>query len=169
MNIKGEIGKLLIESMRLRLVSDVTVGSFLSGGIDSSAVSGLASHLSNTPIKTLSIIFKEKKFDESEYSTLVAQEFGTNHQNLLLEESDLLKALPKAISAMDQPTLDGINTFLISQCAREAGLKVVLSGLGGDELFAGYDSFKILPALMNWEKIMRTLPRFLQSFTGKCL
>lgn len=165
-NIKEEIGKRLVESVRLRLVSDVPVGSFLSGGIDSSAVSGLASHLSDIPIKTLSIIFKEKEFDESEYSSLVAHEFHTDHSCLPLEEADLLSALPAAIAAMDQPTVDGINTYLISRCARESGLKVVLSGLGGDELFAGYDSFRVLPVLMRWEKSARALPRLLQKLAG---
>ncbi|MFQ5673005.1 MAG: asparagine synthase (glutamine-hydrolyzing) [Nitrospinales bacterium] len=165
-NIKEEIGRRLVESVRLRLVSDVPVGSFLSGGIDSSAISGLASDLSDIPIKTLSIVFKEKEFDESEYSSLVAHEFGTDHHCLPLEESDLLDALPTAIAAMDQPTVDGVNTYLISRCARESGLKVVLSGLGGDELFAGYDSFRILPLLMRWEKKMRALPRLLQNLAG---
>lgn len=164
--VHEKIRESLVEAVRLRMVSDVPVGTFLSGGIDSSVVSVLSSYLNEKPINTLSVVFREPEFDESKYSSLIAQELNSNHKNLQLDESDLLAALPQAIGAMDQPTVDGINTYLISRCARESGLKVVLSGVGGDELFAGYDSFRVLPKLLRWEKALRALPRRFQTLAG---
>jgi asparagine synthase (glutamine-hydrolysing) len=165
-NIQSEVTELIKESVALQMVSDVPLGAFLSGGIDSSAVTGILSQLHNLPVKTLSIVFKEKEYDESEYSGLVAMRFATDHHILHLGESDLLNALPNAISAMDQPTIDGINTYLISRSAREAGLTVALSGLGGDELFGGYDSFRTLPKLSELGKLIRLLPASLQHLAG---
>ncbi len=155
----------LEEAVRFRLVADVPLGAFLSGGIDSGAVVALMSASGNPP-KTLSVIFKEKSFDESEYSSQVADAFGTQHQDILLTQDELLNILPDAVSAMDQPTVDGINTYIISKFAREAGLTVALSGLGGDELFAGYDSFRMIPKLLRLEELATPLPRFLRNFAG---
>lgn len=158
-NIEGQISHHLQEAVRLRMVSDVPLGAFLSGGIDSSAVASLMTEFPGEAVKTLSVIFEEKQFDESEYSSLVAKALGTEHHVIPLQESDFLAALPHAIAAMDQPTVDGINTYIISRAARDLGLKVVLSGLGGDELFAGYDSFKMLPRLTSLEKRLQLFPR----------
>tara|TARA_B100000686_G_C16789488_1_gene977628 strand:+ start:1090 stop:2988 length:1899 start_codon:yes stop_codon:yes gene_type:complete len=152
------IREILIESVRYRLVSDVPVGTFLSGGIDSSSIASVLSYLKGKNIKTLSVIFKERAFDESMFSDQIAKVFHTSHQKLLIENGDLLEALPSAISAMDQPTVDGINTFLISRAARRSGMKVILSGLGGDELFAGYDSFFQVPSLNRWSKAIKAIP-----------
>ena len=149
----------LKESVKLRQISDVSLGAFLSGGIDSSAVVSLMHQESDSPVETLSVVFKEPDYDESAYSEKVALQMGTRHRTLELDESDLVNALPEAISAMDQPTVDGINTFLISKCARQAGWKVALSGIGGDELFGGYGSFSLLPKLSVFEKYLRALPR----------
>jgi len=146
---------LLEDSVRLRMVSDVPIGAFLSGGIDSSAVVSLMSRVAEVPIKTISLSFEEKKFDESNYATRIAQIFGTEHRNITITEGDLLSSLPDALKAMDQPTVDGINTYFVSKFAKDAGLTVALSGLGGDELFAGYESFRAVPRMQrfyNWEK-----------------
>lgn len=161
-----QVTELISESIRLQMVSDVPLGAFLSGGIDSSAVTGILTRLHKLPVKTLSIVFNEKEFDESKYSELVASRFATDHHILRLDEGDLLKALPKAINAMDQPTIDGINTYLISLSARQAGLTVALSGLGGDELFCGYDSFKMVPKLLKLEGLLRSLPQGVQRMAG---
>ncbi len=167
---EGEsIQELLHESVRFRQVSDVPMGAFLSGGIDSSAI---VSHMANTsdePIDTLTIGFKEKEFDESEHSAEISRLFKTRHKLLTLDEEQLLDALPSAISAMDQPTMDGINTFLISRAANEAGLKVVLSGLGGDELFGGYPSFQLVPNLLEKKKWLQHYPKFLLNLGTKML
>ena len=114
--------------------------------------------MSNTleePITTISIGFREKEFDESEYSAEISRLYKTKHQLLTLDEEQLLEALPKAINAMDQPTIDGINTYVISRAAKEAGLKVVLSGLGGDELFGGYPSFSLVSQLQQKKKLLK--------------
>jgi asparagine synthase (glutamine-hydrolysing) len=131
----------LRDSVRYHLVSDVPVGVFLSGGIDSSAVAGLASEVSDTRIESFTVTFDESDFSEAEPARDAARRFGTNHHEVLLSGADLLNALPDVFGAMDQPSLDGLNTFVVSRAVRSFGLKVVLSGLGGDELFGGYPSF----------------------------
>ena len=163
-NPQISIDKLLKEAVQYRQVSDVPIGAFLSGGIDSSAI---VSHMTNTseePITTLSIGFKEKEFDESEYSKEISRLYGTEHKLLTLKDEQLLEALPSAIDAMDQPTVNGINTFMISGAAKEAGLKVVLSGLGGDELFGGYPSFSLVSQLQKKKKLLDFFPNFLTKF-----
>lgn len=161
-----QIGQALQEAVEIRLVSDVPLGAFLSGGIDSSAIVGMMAEKVSNPIKTLSITFQEKTYDESEFSSQIARELGTDHQELPLSENELLERLPLALAAMDQPTVDGINTYLISQAARESGLTVVLSGLGGDELFAGYNSFQQVPGLNRAGKLLSALPFFLRKQLG---
>lgn len=136
-------GELLRESAELHLVSDVPVGVFLSGGIDSSAIVALIRELGVTP-RTFSVIFAESNFDESIFARQVAARFRTEHTEIRLTEEGLLAQLPAALAAMDQPSGDGINTYVVSAAVRKAGVKVALSGLGGDELFAGYASFERL-------------------------
>jgi len=133
---------LLEESVCQHLVSDVPVGAFLSGGIDSSAIVALMCQVANHRPETFSVVFKESEFSEAPYARLVAQRFGTDHREIMLCENDLLELLPAAFAAMDQPTIDGMNTFVVSKAVKEAGITVALSGLGGDELFAGYPSFR---------------------------
>ena len=128
--------------MRQHLVSDVPVGAFLSGGIDSSAIVALMSRVADQKPKTFSVVFKESEFSEAEHAQLVAKTFGTEHREIMLSEDHLLGMLPDALEAMDQPTMDGINTYVVSKAVKESGVTVALSGLGGDELFAGYPSFR---------------------------
>lgn len=132
----------LEESIRLHLVSDVPLGVFLSGGIDSSAIVALMSRLTEQRPKTFSVIFDESGFTEAPFSRAVAERFQTDHAEIKLSENRLLELLPDAVAAIDQPTMDGINTFVVSQAVKQAGVTVALSGLGGDELFAGYPSFR---------------------------
>jgi asparagine synthase (glutamine-hydrolysing) len=139
--------ELLCESVRLRLVSDVPVAVFLSGGLDSSAVTALAAQQSSRRIRTFSVIFEEAGFSEHEYISRLVERYDCEHASICLTGADLRSALPEAVDAMDQPTFDGINTFVVAREARRAGLKVALSGVGGDELFGGYASFGRLPAL----------------------
>ena len=131
----------LEESIGLHLVSDVPLGVFLSGGMDSSAVVALMSKLHHRP-KTFSVVFDESTFTEAPFSRAVAERFQTDHREIRLSEDRLIDILPDAIAAIDQPTMDGINTFVVSQAVKHAGITVALSGLGGDELFAGYPSFR---------------------------
>jgi asparagine synthase (glutamine-hydrolysing) len=133
---------LLEESTRRHLVSDVPLAAFLSGGIDSSALVALMSHQMDERPKTFSVVFAEQEFSEQSYARLIADKFGTDHHEICLSEESLLQMLPEALAAMDQPTIDGINTFVISKAVKASGITVAISGLGGDELFAGYPSFR---------------------------
>jgi asparagine synthase (glutamine-hydrolysing) len=137
---RRQTADLLREAVSSHLVSDVPVGAFLSGGIDSSAVVALIREAGHQP-RTFSIGFKERAFDETEYADLVARRFGADHTHIALRDADLLDRLPGAFAAMDQPTGDGVNTYIVSAAVAERGLKVALSGLGGDEIFGGYSSF----------------------------
>lgn len=132
----------LEESTEMHLVSDVPLGVFLSGGMDSSALVALMSRVSAARPKTFSVVFEEADLSEENYSRLVAQRFQTDHCETRLSEKQLLEMLPDAIAALDQPTMDGINTFVVSKAVKNAGVTVALSGLGGDELFGGYPSFR---------------------------
>lgn len=134
--------EVLQESVRLHLVSDVPLGVFLSGGMDSSAIVALMSRIAGERVKSFSVTFAEKKFTEATHARSVAERFGTEHREIPLSEEGLLEMLPGALRAIDQPTMDGINTFVVSKSVREAGITVALSGLGGDELFAGYSTFQ---------------------------
>ncbi|HEU4506934.1 MAG TPA: asparagine synthase C-terminal domain-containing protein, partial [Pyrinomonadaceae bacterium] len=118
------------------------VGVFLSGGMDSSALVAMLSHITNQRPRTFSVVFDEAKFTEAPFSRAVAERFETDHHEIRLSERDLIDILPDAIGAIDQPTMDGINTFVVSRAVKQAGVTVALSGLGGDELFAGYPSFR---------------------------
>lgn len=132
----------LEESVRLHLMSDVPLGVFLSGGMDSSALVALMSKVCGQQPKTFSVIFAETSLTEEQYSREVAARFETDHCEIRLSEERLLEMLPEAIASLDQPTMDGVNTFVVSKAVREAGVTVALSGVGGDELFAGYPSFR---------------------------
>jgi asparagine synthase (glutamine-hydrolysing) len=134
------------QSIRRRMVADVKVGAFLSGGIDSSAVVALMAKNSANPVETFSIIFDEKEFDESEYARMIAEKYATNHTEIKLKPEMLIEELPGFFKDMDSPTVDGINTYLVSKLVKQTGIKVVLTGLGGDELFAGYKNF------IRWKK-----------------
>jgi asparagine synthase (glutamine-hydrolysing) len=139
---------LLEESVRLHRISDVPVGAFLSGGIDSTAVVGLMSRLLDEPVRTFSVGFDTrvpKRLDERGYAREAARAFGTEHNEVVVGGRDVLKELPRIVERLDQPSFDGINTYLVSQAAKRGGLTVALSGLGGDEVFGGYGSFQVIP------------------------
>jgi asparagine synthase (glutamine-hydrolysing) len=138
----AELRQILEESLRQHLVSDVPLGVFLSGGIDSGALVALLNRVAPDNLKTFSVIFAESDFSEAAHARMIANAFNTDHREILLSEAGLLDLLPRALQDMDRPTMDGINTYVISKAVKEAGVTVALSGLGGDELFAGYPSFR---------------------------
>lgn len=140
----------LIDSIDHHFVSDVPVGVFLSGGIDSSAVVALARQRQTGTLKTYSIAFEEAEFNEGTLAKQVAQHFATEHVECTITAATARSLLPNYLSAIDQPTIDGFNTFCVSHLAQSTGAKVVLSGLGGDELFNGYGSFQTVPRMMQW-------------------
>lgn len=161
-----ELSQTIHNAVDLRLISDRPLGSFLSGGIDSSAVSGLMASINPDCVKTLAVGFNESEFDESRFSRTIADQFQLDHQIIHQDEAGLLSALPRILESMDQPTVDGVNTWIISRAARELGLTVALSGVGGDELFGGYDSFRLLPGLIRRTGWIKSLPRPLQLLAG---
>jgi asparagine synthase (glutamine-hydrolysing) len=136
-----EINSCLSETVKMHMISDVPLGAFLSGGIDSSSVVAMMAKNSTRPIKTFSIGFKEKEFNELEYAKEVAQKYGCEHHEQIVEPESI-SLLPKLIHAYDEPFADtsAIPTYYVSKLAREF-VTVALSGDGGDELFAGYDSY----------------------------
>ena len=139
--VEKKIRDLLLQSVGRRLVSDVPVGAFLSGGIDSSAVVGLMAEAGTSRPNTFNVSFEEKEFDESYYAGLIAKKFNTEHTKLLMKPTAFLDELTNALDAMDIPSGDGINSYVVSKAIRQHGIKVALSGVGGDELFAGYPFF----------------------------
>ncbi|HUR09942.1 MAG TPA: asparagine synthase (glutamine-hydrolyzing) [Flavitalea sp.] len=140
--VNTRIRELLREAVAGRMISDVPLGAFLSGGIDSSAIVGLMAEVSSAPVNTFTIGFHEKDFDESGYADLIAKKFNTSHNSLLLHPEVFLEELTNALNNMDTPSGDGVNTYVVSKAIRKSGLTVALSGVGGDELFAGYPFFK---------------------------
>ena len=148
----AKVRTLLKDAVRRHLVADVPVGVFLSGGLDSSALVALCAMNACEPVRTLSVVFDEPKYSEQRYSRLVAETFHTIHAEIRLSAEELVEELEPALAAADQPTVDGINTYVVARAAKLGGLKVVLSGLGGDELFAGYASFR-------WNARLRLLQR----------
>ncbi|MCC6416246.1 MAG: asparagine synthase (glutamine-hydrolyzing) [Opitutaceae bacterium] len=152
----------LEDSIRAHRLSDVPVGAFLSGGMDSSAVVGLMARGGAAKLKTFSLVFNEQHYSEQSSAQLVADTFGTEHHAELITGQRVAGDLPRILASFDQPTGDGINTYYASQTARQGGVTVALSGLGGDELFGGYPSFTDLPKLNRWLPRWRLLPASLQ-------
>lgn len=148
----------LSESMRRHLVSDVPVGIFLSGGFDSTAIATLAAQESAQPIKTFTLSFPEvPEISEGVRAAEIASRLGLEHQKIELTEAGMNKALPGYFRAMDQPSDDGLNVYLLSKAVAEYGVKTCMHGVGGDELFGGYASFRQLPVASNFAALPRTV------------
>ncbi len=155
----------LLESVRAHLVSDVPVGSFLSGGIDSTAVVSLMRQAGQQEIETFSIGCDDKALDESSYAVRAAQRYDTRHHEWRVTQADFARLRTAFLAAMDQPTIDGFNIFVVAMLAHQHGIKVVTSGIGGDELFRGYPlQFQRLPAL--WTALRRTPSVLRRSVAG---
>ena len=140
-------------SVRAHLVADVPVGIFLSAGIDSSTITGLASQHGGSPLHAVTLGFSEFQGtpdDEVPIASEVARGFGIRHDVHRITGDDFREELPRILDAMDQPSMDGVNTYFVSRAAARSGLKVALSGVGGDELFGGYPSFAQVPRLVRW-------------------
>ncbi len=148
----------LLDSVRLRLVADVPVGIFLSGGMDSGATVALATRVATSPVHTFTVTFDEAAYDESSFARDVARRFGAQHHELRLVGREALAHIDDAIGALDQPSADGTNTYFVSKAARDAGLAVALSGIGGDEIFAGYAGFRRFPRLLATSPLLGHVP-----------
>lgn len=142
-----DVRELFFASVERRLVADVPFGAFLSGGIDSSLVVAVMSKLMQEKVRTFSISFEESEFSEAPYAAQIAKQYNTEHHEIKLSLKLFLSKLPEAISALDHPSGDGMNSYIVSEATKNAGITMALSGLGSDELFAGYPLFKRLHRL----------------------
>jgi asparagine synthase (glutamine-hydrolysing) len=156
---------LLEDALREHLIADVPLGVFLSSGIDSTALAALASR-ERAGIQSFTVAFPEQEFSEAEFARRTAHRLGTDHREFLLSGEETLERLDEAVAGFDQPSMDGINTYFVSWAARKAGLKVALSGLGGDELFGGYPTFQAVPRIAALMKIAGFVPRPVRQAVG---
>ena len=156
---------LLEDAVSAHLIADVPVGLFLSSGLDSGAIAALASR-ARGGIQSFTLTFPGTRFDEAELAQLAAKRFKTRHKEVPLSGEAVLARLDEALGALDQPTMDGINTYFVSWAARQVGLKVALSGLGGDELFAGYPTFADTPRLSKLIRCAWFVPAALRRMTA---
>jgi asparagine synthase (glutamine-hydrolysing) len=154
---REKVHNALIDSVESHFVSDVPVGIFLSGGIDSSALVALARQTQKGKLLTYTVTFEEPGWNEGPIAKKVAQKFGTTHTEYLVTSQEASKLFDSFLENVDQPTIDGFNTYCISKIASQNGARVLLSGLGGDELFGGYPSFHKIPKMIRWNNILHTL------------
>ena len=149
------------ESVKAHLLADVEVGVFLSAGVDSGAILGLMRDAGQTKLRAITLAFEEfrgTEEDEAPLAASIAAKYGADHVVRRVTRGEFEGDLPRILDAMDQPSIDGVNTWLVSRAAREAGLKVALSGLGGDELLAGYPSFRQIPRWVGWLRLPGAVP-----------
>jgi asparagine synthase (glutamine-hydrolysing) len=155
--VPERVRALLEDAVASHLVADVPVGVFLSSGIDSTVLAALASR-ARTGVHSFTVVFPDREFSEADIARRTAQCLRTDHQELKLSDREMIARLDEAIAAFDQPSMDGINTYFVSWAARQAGLKVALSGLGSDELFGGYTSFRNAAKIGHIISVARVLP-----------
>ena len=151
----------LLDSVRHHLVADVPVGIFLSAGVDSGALLGLMRDVSQEEIHSVTLAYEDfrgQREDETPGAQATAACYRSTHTTRTVTESEFRADLPRIFDAMDQPTVDGINTWFVSKAARELGLKAMVSGLGGDELFAGYSTFRDVPRWVRWAGLPSHIP-----------
>jgi asparagine synthase (glutamine-hydrolysing) len=159
---RDELRDTFLSAVESEMVSDVPIGVFLSGGIDSSALIAALSTRRERDLRTLSLVFEEADLDERAHSREVARRFGTKHTEIVVNAASVADQLPFIAQHQDLPSADGFNTYLVSRAARDAGLTVALSGLGGDELFAGYRSFHLAQAWRWAGPLLNAMPSALR-------
>ena len=155
------------DSVQSHQIADVDVGLFLSAGLDSTTLTALAAESNNNNLNTISLGFEEYKNtdnDETVLAAVAAKHYGTHHQTRFLSKQDFMESMDDLMNAMDQPSTDGINTYFVSKIAKESGMKVALSGVGGDELFGGYPSFKHIPEMVKLFGWSRNVPSVGKTF-----
>ena len=163
---KDTLGDALRDTVRHHLIADVPVGVFLSSGLDSTTLTALAAEEGGS-LQTVTLGFEEYKgtaIDETPLAEEVAQRYGTKHQTIWVNRHEFEGRLDHLFWSMDQPTIDGVNSYWVSRVAQQSGLKVALSGLGGDELFAGYPSFRQIPSIVKALRPLRSLRPLARSF-----
>jgi asparagine synthase (glutamine-hydrolysing) len=152
---------LINKAVEEHLLSDVPVASFLSGGIDSSIVTGIAAQKLERKMQTFSLAFELAEFDESPIALEIARRYRTDHHRIELSEEEVIHSVMEAVDKLDLPSVDAINTYIVSRAVAKHGVKVALSGLGGDELFGGYATFRDVPRLKSISKLPRPLRRIM--------
>jgi asparagine synthase (glutamine-hydrolysing) len=160
--VKSSIKEYLTAAITRQLIADAPIGVFLSGGTDSTLLTLLANQHKQQQLKTVSLFFNEKEYDESAYQQQVRDQIQGEKFAHLIKQQDFEESFAEIINAMDMPTTDGVNTWFISKYARINGLKAVLSGIGADELFGGYPSFKRIKYI----KYLSALPSYLLKMTN---
>lgn len=166
-DIDDFITQSLNAAVNLQMVSDVPIGVFLSGGIDSTTLASLMSK-DNREVHSFTVVFEDASLDEGAQAAETAKRLHTVHHELLLTEQFISSTIEKALDDYDQPGIDGLNTWYVSRLTHDAGIKVALSGLGGDELFAGYGEFYRPRRLMRLAQIIHLLPKCLCSIGSRC-
>ena len=153
-----QVRVLLEDAVRSHLIADVPAGVFLSSGIDSTAIAALATVVQRE-IHTFTVSFPDTEFSEAAIARRTAERLGTEHREVIISGDEMVTRLDEAVMALDQPSMDGINTYFVSWAARQAGLKVALSGLGSDELFGGYTSFRATAKIGRIAKAAECIPQ----------
>lgn len=157
-----DLGAALADSVRHHLIADVPVGVFLSAGLDSTTIAALAAQaMPSERLKTITLAFDElagTDGDEAPLAEQVAAHYGADHATCRIPAGDFAAARGQILADMDQPSIDGVNVWFVARAAHQRGLKVALSGLGGDEIFAGYDSFRQLPRLVERLRVFGWAP-----------
>jgi len=152
-----QLRPLLEETVQDHLIADVPLGVFLSSGLDSTSLVALASKFKRD-LHTFTVVFPEQQYNEGAVSRETAKKFKTQHQEILLAPDTLVGQLDDAVKSLDQPTMDGLNTYFVSRAAAQSGLKVALSGLGSDEIFGGYSTFESTPRAAFVASLGRWIP-----------
>ncbi len=161
-DVPRQVRDLIDQAVDEHLLSDVPVASFLSGGIDSSIVTAVAAQKLEKKLQTFSVGFDLAEFDETAIAQEIAERYRTDHHRIQLSEEEVIHSVTEAVEKLDLPSVDAINTYIVSRAVAAHGVKVALSGLGGDELFGGYPSFRDVPRL----KLIAGLPRPLRRILG---
>ncbi len=156
----------LVDSISHHAIADVPVGAFLSGGVDSASLVGLLSESASTAVRSVNLCFDDPQLDESELAAFAARTYGADHLAVPIRVEELRERLPDAIGALDQPSIDGINTYFVSEACVKAGLKVAVSGVGGDELFGGYLTFDRVPRIRSLRRRMGWVPGVSRALSG---
>ena len=158
-----DLSQLIESAVSSELEADVPIGIFLSGGIDSTAVLSIAAARAKTPVHTFTMTFDEKRYNEETFASQVAATYGSNHSQVHLSADSALSELDNVFNGLDQPSADGVNTYFVAKAARSSGLTVALSGVGGDEVFAGYGNFRSFRSMLAVSRlaapVKRVLPR----------
>jgi len=165
-NLLRSVRDLIDQAVDEHLLSDVPVASFLSGGIDSSIVTAVAAQKLEKKLQTFSVGFDLAEFDETAIAQEIAERYRTDHHRIQLSEEEVIQSVTEAVEKLDLPSVDAINTYIVSRAVAAHGVKVALSGLGGDELFGGYPSFRDVPRLKLIAGLPRPLRRMLGSVAG---